>query len=238
MQGRAWAHFCKGDTAAGLVAGAESVTQARQAGDPVLLCQCLVTHGNNAVGDLTLCETIYREAIELARRSGDRMQLAFAYNNLGCSHLAVQDWSAARENFERAQPILDEIGMPNPATLINLGWVHLHQGGRDEAFNAFTQTVRAARRYHFVQEGAYGILGLACLAAGDSDYQRAGALLGFADGELDRCGHSWAEPERSYRDQTLAEVTHHLGARAGYAYNSGRLAEWEKVLELALAGDD
>jgi predicted ATPase/class 3 adenylate cyclase len=233
LQGLAWAHFCKGEAAAGLVASRESVARARRVGDPVLLCQCLVTHGNNAIEDLPSCETIYIEAIELARRSGDRGQLAFAYNNLGCSLLAHQDWSAARENFERAQPILEEIGMPNPSCLLNLGWVHLYHGERDQAVDYITETMRIARRYHFIHEGAYAMLGLACVAARDRSYKRAATFLGFADAELDRCRQSWSEPERIYRDQALAEITSHLGRRSDTAYDSGRLADWEEMLELA-----
>jgi class 3 adenylate cyclase len=78
---------------------------------------------------------------------------------------------------------------------------------------------------------------LACVASRDTDYKRAAALLGFADAELERCRQSWSEPERTYRDQALAEITGHLGLGTDAAYDSGRLADWETMLELAQSGD-
>jgi predicted ATPase/DNA-binding SARP family transcriptional activator len=234
LQGLSWAHYWLGDPAASLAAGREGVDLAREMGDPVLLGQCLVTYGLNIMDDLVLSKAVYQEAIDLARRSGDRMYLACAYNNLGCGLMAHHHWADARENFERTTAIFEEIGMPNPAPVLNLGWVHLHQGEPDQALEAFTHAVLSARRYHLRYEASYGVLGMACLAAGEHDYERAAALIGFADAELDRWGQSWPEPERSYRNQALNDTTRNLGSRADTVYDSGRIAERDEMLSLAL----
>src|SRR5205823_8627145 len=95
LQSLGWADFWLGEATAGLAAGQEAVELARQVGDPVLLYQCLVTHGLNVMDDFALCESIYEEAVGLARRSGDRMYLAAAYNNFGCALLAHRQWARA-----------------------------------------------------------------------------------------------------------------------------------------------
>jgi hypothetical protein len=76
--------------------------------------------------------------------------------------------------------------------------------------DAFTHTVIAARRYHFRYDACYGVLGLAGLTVGEQDYARAATLVGFVDTELDRWGHVWPEPERSYRDQAFADSNQNL----------------------------
>jgi Tfp pilus assembly protein PilF len=184
--------------------------------------------------DLAAIESIYQEAIGLAHRSGDRMYLAAAYNNFGCGLLAHHDWARARENFEGAQAIYEEIGMPNPVAVLNLGWVHLAEGDRDQALDAFTHTVLAARRYHLRYDACYGVLGLACLAAGEHDYERAATLVGFVDAELDRWGQLWPEPERSFRDQAFTDITRNLASRVDGVYEAGRTAERDEMISLAI----
>jgi hypothetical protein len=162
------------------------------------------------------------------------MYLAAAHNNFGCGLLAHHQWARARQNFEQAQAIYEEISMPNPVAVLNLGWVHLAEGHRDQALDAFTHTVVAARRYHLRYDACYGVLGLACLAAGEQDYERAATLVGFVDAELDRWGQVWPEPERSYRDQAFADINQNLGSRAEAAYEAGRTAERDEMISLAM----
>jgi hypothetical protein len=139
--------------------------------------------------------------------------------------LAHRYWGDARDNFEHTCSIFEEIGMPNPAPVLNLGWVHLHEGAHDNAHAAFSRTLVAARRYHLRHEATYGVLGLARLAAAEQNYERAAALIGFADAELHRWGQSWPDPECSFREQALADITLNLRSRADTIYYSGWTAE-------------
>jgi hypothetical protein len=78
------------------------------------------------------------------------------------------------------------------------------------------------------------ILALACSAAAEREWERAACLFGFADGELEDCGGSWYEPERTYREQSLAEVEGQLGAGFEACYDSGRVGERGDLIDLAL----
>jgi predicted ATPase/DNA-binding SARP family transcriptional activator len=230
----AWADYVLDDGAAGLAAGREAVELARQVGDPVLLGSCLVGCGLNTMSDLDLCKSVYEEAITVTRRSGDRVHLAWSYNNLGNGLMAHGEMTAAREYFERALAIFAEIGVPDTIPLANLGFVCLQQGDLGAASAAFVQSVRGARRYHLAYESAYGWLGLACVSVAQQDHERAARLFGFADTELEACGQTWAEPDRSYREQGLGTVNRQLGWRADILYDSGRAADREEIAALVL----
>jgi predicted ATPase/DNA-binding SARP family transcriptional activator len=234
LAGLSWATHRHGDTAASRRTGGEGVDLARGVGDPVLLGECLIAYGLSTVEDFPLGQSVYTEAITVTRSSGDRTHLAWAHNNLANALLAQRDWTGARQHLDEATAILAEIGAPMATPLINLGWVHLHQGQFDTSLESFGQSLRIARRCQALYEGAYALLGLGCAAAAESDYQRAGALLGFADSELQRCAPSWAEPERSYRQSALAHIAAHLGSGADAAYDSGRAADREEMLDAIL----
>jgi hypothetical protein len=66
------------------------------------------------------------------------------------------------------------------------------------------------------------------------DHERAARLFGFADAELEACGQTWVEPERSYRQQGLGTIKRQLGWRAEILYDSGRVADREEIAALAL----
>ena len=205
---------------------------ARQAGDPVLLGECLVNYGLNTTGDLPLCILVHEEAIRVTHQSGDRTWLGWAHNNFGNGLLTHKEISEARDQFERARAIFTEIGMPNPAPLINLGWVCLHIRDIEDAEDWFSQSVLIAHRHHMRHEGAYGVLGLACVSVRQRDFDRAARLIGVADAEIDACGQSWAEPERSYRQTALDTVKVRLGRGAETAYDSGRVNSAATIPEL------
>jgi predicted ATPase/DNA-binding SARP family transcriptional activator len=222
-----------GDAESGAAAASEAVEVARRVGDPVLLGECLVALGLNAVDDLTLCRSVLEEAIKVTSLSGDRVWAAYAHTNLANGLIAHQHWAEAREHLESGLAIFDEIGCATPVPLVNLGWVCLNQSDPVRAVEYFTLGLRLSRR-SAASYGAYCSLGLACTAVALKDWERAAALFGFADAELANCGHSWAEPERTYREQSLTELKVALGVRGDALYDSGRAADHDQMLDLAL----
>jgi hypothetical protein len=75
---------------------------------------------------------------------------------------------------------------------------------------------------------------LACSAAARRDWVRASRLLGFADGQLADCGAAWTEPERTYRDQLLADIQRQFGAEFERCYDSGRTSDRSELIDLAI----
>jgi predicted ATPase/DNA-binding SARP family transcriptional activator len=235
MTGLCSVAYYAGAPAAGLVVGREGVELARKVGDLVLLGECLVHYGISLMDDLSLSESVYEEAISVTRLSGDRVYLALAYNNLGTA-LSNQDLGlpAVTEYYEQARDIFTEIGIPDVISPINLGWTYLYQGEREAADDIFTVALLGCRRCQLRCEGAYAVLGLACTATAASEWERAAALLGFADAELDDCRQSLQEPERTYRQDALAKVRHQLGHRAEDLYDRGRVRDRGQMMEMAL----
>jgi predicted ATPase/class 3 adenylate cyclase len=223
-----------GNLASGRSLGSEAVELAREAGDPVLLGECLVSYGHATGDDIALCRSVHEEAIQVIRQSGDRTWLASAHNNLGNGLLAHGELTEAGEHFHRAEAIFTEIGAPAMMPMLNRGWVCLRQGGPDEALQLFGSAFRISRRAHQRPEGAYCLLGLACASVVDHHDERGAAFLGFADAELEACGQAWAEPERSYRSEALTDITRHLGTAADNHYDSGRTSDRDEMIAAAL----
>jgi hypothetical protein len=210
-----------------------AVQLARALGDPVLLGECLLAFGG-VVDDPMECRAIYEEALTVARRSGDRVYTAWSYYNLGWALLIEEDLDAARHHTEQARVILREVGTPTPLPEINLGWIQLRQGNAGTANVAFTEALHKSELLHNRRETSWSILALACTAAAETEWGRAGCLMGFADAELQACGSAWIEPYISYRAQSFTGIQHHLGTEFFRHYDSGRTGDRRNLIEFAL----
>jgi predicted ATPase/DNA-binding XRE family transcriptional regulator len=235
----AYLSYHTGDLEDAITSGKAAVDLARTVGDPVLLGQCLFESVNvadvNVADDLPGRKAIFQEALAVTRRSGDRVNTGRAHSGLGVCDLAAEDLQAARQHFEQAQAILDEVGDPTSIQKINLGWVYLRSGDPSTANAAFTEVLHRLELLHFRHLASYATLGLACTAAAQHDWERAARLLGFADAELHDCGSgSWEEPERTYRRQALADTQNQLGTSFDHCYDSGRAGERSDLIDLAL----
>jgi len=232
LSGLAFMSHFTGDRDGVSVAGNAAVELARTIGDPVLLGECLVDFGATDSGPLT--RAIYEEALALTRRSGDRVNTAWSHNNLGNCALTEDDLGAAHQHLEQARAIFQELGVLSPMLVCNLGWVDLRRGQIDAANAAFTESLHRAEQYHFRRDASYAILGLACSAAAERQWERAACLLGFADQELQNCGASWPEPERTYRQQPLSDIDRQLGTDFDGCYDAGRAGDRSELIDFAL----
>jgi hypothetical protein len=228
LSGLAFVSYMTGDLDEGRVAGNAAVELARATGDPVLLGHCLIWV-SGALGGAT-----DEEALAVSRRSGDRVNTAWSHNQLGNWALAEDDLEAAHQHLERAWAIFCEIGDLSPMLVCNLGWVDLRRGQTAAAIAAFTESLHRAELYHVRRDASYAILGLACSATAEREWERAACLLGFADQELQACGESWPEPERTYRQQSLSDIEHQLGCEFERSYDSGRTGNRRDLIDVAL----
>jgi predicted ATPase len=230
----AWVGYCAGDLDQGSAAAKAAAELARSVGDPVLLGECLTNLGH-VTSDLRAQKAVYREALAVTRRSGDRGTWADVNNNLGVTLLLTDDLEAARHHFELAQAIFREMGVPAGVLVENLGWLHLRKGDLSAADTAFTESLRVFETCHDRTNGSYAILGLACCAAARHHWERAARLLGFADGQLQECRAVWPEPERTYRKQWIADIQRYLGADFDRCYDAWRADDRSDLIDLALS---
>jgi predicted ATPase/DNA-binding SARP family transcriptional activator len=232
--GLSFVDYYTGDLEGGSAAGKAAVDLARAMGDPVLLGECLAAYG--LVCNPMERKAIYQEALAVTRRSGDRVYTGWSHNNLGDAFLIADDLDAAQHHLEEAKAILlHEVGQPNPVPLLNLGWVHLRHGNPESAKAAFTEGLHRCERAYLRRDASVAILGLACTAAAEEEWDRAACLFGFADGELQNCGGSWADPEQTYRQQSLTGVEGQLGAEFDRHYDSGRTGDRGDLIDFALS---
>jgi non-specific serine/threonine protein kinase len=211
-----------GDQPAAKALGRESVELARKAGDTVVLGACLVCSAYGEREDLELSSTLYREAITVTARSGDRTWEAWAHNNYADTLLSFGGHKQARPHLQRAKDIFDSIGMPDPTPVLNLGWVCIEGDDLPQARNHFLSTIREARRIHRANLIALGMLGLACWAHRSGDPSRAALILGSADSLYDQTMEDWRDPERHYRDDLMTSLRDAIGAKYHSQYRAGR----------------
>jgi predicted ATPase/DNA-binding SARP family transcriptional activator len=236
LWGLATVGYYTGDQAGAIASGRRAVELARAAGDPVLLGECLVVFGQ--AGDSRARKAAYEEALAVTRRSGDRVTSAWSHNNLGDVALVEDDLEAAQHHLEQARTIFRELGAPSPMPVCNLGWVHLRRGHLAAADAAFTEALHEFELHQLRRDASFAILGLACCAATQRDWERAACLLGFADGELQDCGASWSDPERAYRQQSFSDVERQPGSSFDRSYDSGRTSDRADLIDFALRQRD
>jgi tetratricopeptide (TPR) repeat protein len=198
----------------------------------VLLGECLVNFG--LVADPPDRKTVYQEALAVTRRSGDRINTGWSHNNLGDTLLVQDDLQTAKHHLEQARTIFREVGQPNPQPAANLGWAHLRQGNLDAANAAFTEALHDSELLHLRLVAGVAILGFACIATAQHEYDRAARLFGFAERELEDYGGSWPTLEGTYREQSVTSVERHLGAEFEWHYDAGRTGDRSDLIECAL----
>jgi len=240
LQGLAYVGMLTGDMDESRAAGEAAIELARSVGDPGLLGECLVALGEGLVvlGGVTSDPlegmVILQEALDVTRRTGDRLYTALAHGDIGSAFHIKGDLEAARHHLEQCEQIFQELGAPSNSPTVELGWIHLRCGNLDAADAAFTETLRVYERCHDRIFGSAPLLAFACSAAARRDWVRAARLLGFADRQLEDCGAAWTEPARTYRDELLADIQRQFGADFEGWYDSGRTSDRSELIDLAL----
>ena len=210
-----------------------------QFGDDVLLGQSLMCY--LLFSDLIepeLSAQLFAEAIACTERSGDQYINSLLHNNAGVYALGTGDIPAARTHLEQAAQATQAIGQESYNVLANLGWVRREEGDLDRARSEFEAALRRSRRHGEAPGIGYASLGLACLAADQSDWRRAATLHGVAQAFLDRVGEPCQDLEARYRNQSLADVRAHLGdEQFDRAYAQGGTLSVDEALQCAGAFD-
>ena len=213
----------------------EAVQRARQLGDDVLLAESLSAYliGDTLV-DPAQIRALFTEAITATQRSGDHRIAGILINNAGVYALLAADIPAARTYLEQEAEAVRAMGDEDSFAPINMGWVLRQEHDPDGARSSFQAALRVSRRTGHRFFIANANLGLACLAADDSDWHRAATLHGAAQAALERAGQRWQELEARYRRDSLDQVRGHLGReQLDRAYARGIALSSDEALDLA-----
>ncbi|HEU0202157.1 MAG TPA: tetratricopeptide repeat protein, partial [Burkholderiaceae bacterium] len=97
-------HYSAAKPEAGLAPAADAVVVARRLADPGWLCKALKIRGVLLAdtGNLPAAIAAYAEALQLAERSGDRLQECEIWVNTGIAHQYSAHYADAVSCFERA----------------------------------------------------------------------------------------------------------------------------------------
>jgi predicted ATPase len=201
-----------GDRVAGLPYGKEAITLSRSIGDDVLLAQSVIAYTLCLVEiDPVEAERLYEEGIGATVRSGDRFFNLMLHNNAGVLALVKGDLALARIHFEEGAQAREASGATGNEITNNLGWVFREEGDHARSRSEFARCLQVSRQTGDPYCLAYSVLGFACTASDEGEWERASTLHGLAQSFLDRIGTTLQPPESSYCQASLVDIVAHLG---------------------------
>ncbi|MCA1705882.1 MAG: tetratricopeptide repeat protein [Actinobacteria bacterium] len=134
-------------------------------------------------GDRKISEERFRQSLAVRRDAGDKRGVVYVLMNLGGMYLESEQLTEAREVLEESFRLAQEIGDIEAlsGTAVNLGFVSLLQGKDEEAVSWFASSLFRAERTGAKYTAAYGLEGLACVAALQRRSFDAARLYGAAE---------------------------------------------------------
>lgn len=166
--------------------------------DPIVIASL-----NNTLGGIYWTRSRYAEALRCVERSLEiythlnyTWGMAIALTNMGVLNFSLENWTMAKANFERADQLRVQYGyiLERPTNLRNLGELLICQGEFERARRVLEISQGIGRRLGLPLAWGYAEIGLARLAAVQSDWDglerhlRAaqGALAADLEGRTDR----------------------------------------------------
>lgn len=186
-----------------------SLALARELGEKQAMAGALAGLGHVACdqGRYELARTHYAESLALAREIGFKKGMASALNNLGVVAYDQGDYPTAHHYQAESLALAREIGNQLSVTisLNNLGLLGLAQGSAEEAHRHYQESLTLARELGDKQLIAYGLVGMAGVAALAQAPQQA-ARLGAAAQQLLRSLGVVLEPEEQAAYERALQV--------------------------------
>jgi non-specific serine/threonine protein kinase len=212
----------------------EALRSAEWIGSPVLAATATMLVGLSAE-DPAEARSLLLEAIRLAESAGDRFWAGVSKFNLGYVEMGTGNADTARGLFADALALFDEVGdlyFINK-TLIALGNLEVRASRHEAALPLLHRAGEISAELGDLDNIAWGLEGLAAIAATRGDADRAARLLGAADALIERMGASHEEFLDRSR-QALLTARGLLGeATFDAAWANGRTLGIEDALALA-----
>ncbi len=236
-----------GDFARAEPAVREALAVFREEGSASNVADALISLGSMAVdqGGCDAGEALLIEAVEEARRAGDRRLEADAVTHRGIAIWGRGDAAGATAHLEAGRALGREGGSPLAAAVASRYLAHIAVAAGDYR--------RAAARFrefadYYPDRNQAGMIGrwvpdVASLASVLGEFERAARLFGVTAALAEATGLAAAWPERDLHAQGMETEREALGGEAfAAAFAVGRhlskdqfLAEVEQVLDLASA---
>jgi non-specific serine/threonine protein kinase len=181
-------------------------------------------------GDLAAARAHFERSLAIGRETGNEGVIEHCLNSLGEVARMTGDFATARDFYEQAVAMMR--GGTNEIlviALMNLGAVACEEGDFAEARARYAEALEIARDVGSRPQVSLALDGLAAVAAGRSEWRRAGRLAGAAEALRAKLKFAIDPVDQALRDRTLEAVR----AGAGEAAFAETLAEGR-----ALSADD
>jgi non-specific serine/threonine protein kinase len=186
-------------------------------------------------GDPQLARTHLHEAMALARRTGERRQLAMVRQQLGALSLAAGDLAVAGRLGEESRVLFREVGdMTGVAGQENfLGDLALRQGQYATARSLYIASLQHQQGWQGVRWALVSFSGLAAVALGQGQVERALRLAAATAAISAKAGY----PLGAAVEQTIAAARAALDEREAIAaWAEGEAMTREQAIAYALKG--
>ncbi len=174
----------QGDYARASTLFAQSLALVRAAGDPSGAALALANLGLVRLDQGAYAEAteLLQESLALRRTLGDRQSIAQCLNNLGIVLRCRGEYAAARALHTESLALFRALGDPwsEALALAHLGVVRLHEGATDEAARLLRESLTIFGEQGVKPGIATCLDGLAWVAAGQAEDERAERLAGAA----------------------------------------------------------
>ena len=210
---------------------AESIALFREAGDDRGAARALVNLAN--ASDPVVAIGLQEEALELARSTGDPIEIAFALHHLGETLRDRGDFDAAYKHLEESVTLSREAGDRVFAafTTHGLGDLALDRNQLDRAARLYSDALWEARRYELRGLIEVSLAGLASVAASEGETERAARLWGAVVALEDERGARMMRDDRRRYELLVCPEANRLPQLVA----EGRELETDKAVEYALA---
>ena len=232
--------YLAGDYARAVALGEEELQLARAAGDVRRTIHALdgMAVSTAMLEDHGRARALLEEALRLAREREREPNLLYQLTtNLSGVALARRDWAEVIAYGNEAISIWARLRPGHLAVvpLFNKGFALLEQGRPLEARPLFEESlIGAAKPPRLMGNVAYGLSGLAAVAAETGEPERAALLAGAADSVGESLGMTFDPTEAERHERTLASARAALGPRFAEIYQAGRTVDADSALDVAL----
>jgi predicted ATPase/DNA-binding SARP family transcriptional activator len=230
--------WTRGDHAASVEQGLESLELARETGDDECVLRATTTLGLAyfGTGDLASSRRFHAESLELARRLGDERVVGRCLSNLADIAFVLDEHdeaeSLATESLEISERVGDREG--GGVALLVLAACALEQGREVDAVPMIAESIRRFRAVDFKDFLASSLVALA-RASASTDAELAARLLGAARTIRSPLGPSQFPWEDAWSDSTLDRVRQQLGESAAEAGLEAGASTPDETIASALA---
>lgn len=230
--------FEGGDVATAQALGEESLTLAREVGDPHTVHRVLTQLGHIARGrgELLAARRFYEEALPIRRELGEPVDVAVSLACLGHIARDLREYGAARALYDESLELAVHQGHPAEITAAqhDLGRLAHEQGHDDEAAAWYAEALPVALQLNHPRRMAYLLEGFAMLAASRQP-ERALRLAGAATALRQASGSMLPPSDRAALDRHLEPARRSLGdGRIEAAWQAGTALTAEQAVTLAL----